>query len=66
MTSNRLKLNADKTEFIWLGTSQQLSKVLATPLQVKDQLLQPKYTVLGVLIDSQLTMEAHVRNVVRS
>ena len=34
--SKRLKLNADKTEFIWLGTRQQLSKVVATPLQVKD------------------------------
>ena len=68
MSSNRLKLNADKTEFIWLGTRQQLSKVVVTPLQVKDQLLQPTDTVrdLGMLIDSQLTMEAHVRNVVRS
>ena len=67
-SSNRLKLNADKTEFIWLGTRQQLSKVVATPLQVKDQLLQPTDTVrdLGVFIDSQLTMEAHIRNVVRS
>jgi len=68
MSSNRLKLNADKTEFIWLGTRQQLSKVVATPLQVKDQLLQPTDAVrnLGVLIASPLTIEAHVRNVVRS
>ena len=66
MSSNRLKLNADKTEFIWLGTRQQLSKVVATPFQLKDQLLQPTDTVrdLGVLIDSQLTMEAHFPNVV--
>ena len=35
---------------------------------MKDQLLQPIVTVrdLGVVIDSQLTMEAHVRNVVSS
>ena len=69
MSSNRLKLNADKTEFIrLLGTRQQLLKVVATPLQVKDQLLQPTDTVrdLGVLIDSQMTMEAHVRNVIHS
>ena len=68
MSSNRLKLNADKTEFIWLGTRQQLSKVVATPLQVKDQLLQPTDAVrnLGVLIASPLTIEAHVWNVVRS
>ena len=25
MSSNRLKLNTDKTEFIWLGTRQQLA-----------------------------------------
>jgi len=25
MTSNRLKLNMDKTQFIWLGTAQQLA-----------------------------------------
>jgi len=38
------------------------------PLQVKDQLLQPTDTVrdLGVLIDSQLTMEVHVWNVIHS
>jgi len=49
-------------------STQQLSKVVATPLHVKDQLLQPTDTVrdLGVLIDSQLTVEAPVRNVVRS
>ena len=35
MLSNRLKLDADKTDFIWLGTRQQLSKVVAMPLQVK-------------------------------
>jgi len=63
MSSNRLKLNADKTEFIWLGTLQKLSKVVATPLLVKDKLLQPtdKVRDLGVLIDSQLTMEPERR-----
>ena len=28
MTSNRLKLNADKTQIIWIGTRQQLKKVV--------------------------------------
>ena len=27
-TSNRLKLNADKTQIIWIGTRQQLKKVV--------------------------------------
>jgi len=34
MSSNRLKLNAEKTEFIWLGTRQQLAKVDMSPLQL--------------------------------
>ena len=29
MSSNRLKLNADKTQFIWLGSAQMLQKVSA-------------------------------------
>ena len=63
-----MKPNADKTDFIWLGTRQQLSKVAATPLQVVDQLLQPTDAVrnLGVLTGSQLTMEAHVWNDIHS
>jgi len=28
MASNRLKLNEDKTQVIWLGTRQQLDKVI--------------------------------------
>ena len=29
MSSNRLKLNVEKTAFIWLGTRQQMAKVTA-------------------------------------
>jgi len=28
MASNRLKLNEEKTQIIWLGTRQQLDKVM--------------------------------------
>ena len=34
MSSNRLKLNADKTEFVWLGTYQQLRKISSQSLCV--------------------------------
>jgi len=27
MTSNRLKMNSDKTDCIWLGSKQQLAKI---------------------------------------
>jgi len=68
MSSNRLKLNADKTEFIWFGTRQQLAKLRSVPLLMKGQLIAPldKVRDLGVILDSELSMDAHARNVVRS
>jgi len=34
MSSNRLKMNADKTQLIWLGTRQQLDKLTVTELSL--------------------------------
>jgi hypothetical protein len=34
MSSDRVKLNADKTQFIWLGSLQQLAKVGSIRLTV--------------------------------
>jgi Reverse transcriptase (RNA-dependent DNA polymerase) len=34
MSSNRLELNADKTQFFWLGPAQMLQKVSGVPLSV--------------------------------
>ena len=68
LSSNRLKLHANKTEFIWLGTRQQLAKLNSEPLQLKGELIMPleKVRELGVVIDGELNMDAHARNVVRS
>jgi len=68
MTSNRLKLNAGKTEFIWLGTRQQLAKVSQSPLLINGQLIMPlnKVCDLFVIIDSELSMDAQTQNVARS
>jgi len=51
MTSNRLKLNAGKTEFIWLGSRQQLAKISPSSLLIKGQLITPlnKVRDLGVI-----------------
>ena len=67
MSSNRLKLNGDKTQFIWLGTRQQLSKVDRRPLMVSGVQIAPLDMVrnLGVLLDDELTMASHVNSVVR-
>jgi len=43
-------------QFIWLGTHQQLSKVVVTPLQLKDQLLQPKINCQFVIWACLLTV----------
>jgi len=68
MTSNRLKLNADKTEFVWLGTYQQLRKISSQSLCVGGTNVTPsaKARDLGVLIDGELSMSDHVSNVVSS
>ena len=34
MSSNRLKLNSEKTQFIWIGTSQQLNKVPVNAINI--------------------------------
>ena len=34
MSANRLKLNTDKTQFIWLGTPHQLSKFVCDTITV--------------------------------
>jgi len=67
MSSNRLKLNADKTEFLWIGTRQQLLKVSNQPLLVSGQPVTPVKSArnLGVLLDAELTMDVHVSAVVK-
>jgi len=35
MSSNQLKLNAEKTEFIWFGTRQQMANVLCLHCRLK-------------------------------
>jgi len=37
MTSNRLKLNSDKTQFMWVGPQQQLGIVSVVEIPLKDQ-----------------------------
>ena len=62
MSSNRLKLNGDKTQFIWLGTRQQLAKVDRADGRWR---LDCTVRNLGVLLDVKLTMASHVNSVVR-
>ena len=63
MCANRLKLNKDKTQFIWLGTPYQLSKLRCQSVTLAGVNIQisTEATCLGVLIDSALTFAPHVR-----
>jgi len=56
MCSNRLKLNADKTQFIWLGAPRQLQQVSSVQLVVDGVPVSPADTArdLGVTLDAQL------------
>jgi len=68
MNSNRLKLNADKTQIIWIGSRQQLEKFVHTNVTLHSTTVTPLTTVvdLGVHVDNQLTMTAHVTHLSRS
>ena len=63
LLSKRLKLNAHKTDFILLGTRQQLAKLNLRTIHLcgVNVPVSPTITCLGVLIDSELTFAAHVR-----
>jgi len=62
MHQNRLKLNADKTQLNWLGTRQQLAKLTVTQLRLTSSVVEFDSTVtdLCVVLDNQLSMQAHV------
>jgi len=68
MGSNRLELNADKTQVIWVGTRQQPDKIHITELQLQSANVPFAETLsdLGVVVDSQLNMSAHMSAVSRS
>jgi len=72
MGRNRLKLNAEKTQLLWLGTRHQLSKFAISRLSLSTATSTSLVDIvstaanLGVVFDDQLTMAAHVSSVCRS
>jgi len=58
MGSNRLKLNADRTQLILIGTRQQLAKLTVTQLTLINSVVEfcETATDLGVVLDGQLSM----------
>ena len=68
MSSNRLKLNADKTQFTWVGTRQQLDKINIPSINLGSSAVQLQSCVnnLGVIFDQRLSMKEHVDKISRS
>ena len=68
MSSNRLKLNSDKTQFIWLGSQQQLQRteIESVALLGDTVVFQPIVNDLGVTIYGPLTMREHVQRICRT
>jgi len=68
MRVNRLRMNAGKTQLIWLGTRQQLHKLPTGDVHLLSASIRPQLVVrdLGVTLDSQLTMADRVTTVCRA
>jgi hypothetical protein len=65
MTSSRLRLNASKTELIWLGAARYVKLCSAGPQLIAGTVITPLVKVrdLGVMVDSELSLKAHVHHV---
>src|SRR6218665_342575 len=68
MSSNRLRLNPAKTQFIWFGTRQQLARIDLGFLATKYLHFTFSSSVrdLGVTLDQELTFVRHINLLCRS
>jgi hypothetical protein len=65
MARNKLKINDKKTEFLIIGSRQQLQKLSIKGVHVGQDLITPvkKVRNLGVIFDENMTMEKHIAKV---
>ena len=65
MLKNQLKINDKKTEFLVIGTPQQLEKISNLTVKVGNSQITPTANAknLGVIFDQSMTMEKHVNSV---
>ena len=68
MLMDRLKVNPDRTEFLVLGTRQQLEKVITSHFVVGESRICPSTKVknLGSWFDPNLDMISHINNICSS
>ena len=68
MDLNRLKMNNDKTEFILVGSRQQLCKTKVTEVNINGEIIQRNRCVkyLGADLDEQLTLKVMINRKCRA
>ena len=68
LTLNRLSVNPDKTEYLLIGSHQQLSEVIDSSLSFHGMSLTPSSSArnLGVEFDSDLSFNKHIFKICRS
>lgn len=68
MSSNRLRLNPLKTQYIWLGTRQQLAKLDLVSLshEFPTFVFSTSVRDLGVILDQELSFAEHISSLTRS
>ena len=68
MRSNRLQLNADKSEALWCTSARRQHQIPDDPLLVCSDTVTPVRSVrdLGIYVDSDLSMSTHVMRTVTS
>ena len=64
MSQNFLQLNPDKTEVLVIGEKADREKL---PAHLKTHALNPKHQArnLGVIFDSDLNFETHIKNMIK-
>ena len=67
MKSSRLQLNSNKSEVIWFTTRRRSHQCPSAPVRLGNDWISPSSSVrdLGVFLDSDLSMHAHVGRITR-
>ena len=68
MANNLLKLNDEKTEFLIIGTSTQVSKVSTEFLKIGSDIIKPTHSAknIGFWFDSHMKFDVQINNVCRA
>src|SRR6056300_91499 len=67
MTTNKLKLNQDKTELLFFSSKYSPQKIIPS-LQFGSEIIKPSTHArnIGVIFDTHLTMACHINNICKS